>query len=116
MNFLGNAGFTTNWVSTGGRVSFAVIKHLKLLGEAGYDRITKSNGAPLQYLAKGTFAVAIGADRGFWARPELRAFATVAKWNDAARTAGVDSGNIYRDVYTDVSYGAIFGLQAEAWW
>jgi maltoporin len=116
INFLGNAGFTTNWWSGGGRVSFAVIKHLKLLGEAGYDQITKSNGAPLQYLAKGTVALAFGADRGFWARPELRLFATVAKWNAAARTAGIDSGNIYRDVYTDVDKGAIFGVQAETWW
>jgi maltoporin len=116
INFLGNAGFTTKWLSAGGRVSFAVVKHLKLLAEAGYDQITKSNGAPLQYLFKSTFAVAIGADQGFWARPELRLFATFAQWNEAARTAGVDSGNIYRDVYTDVNNGAIFGVQAETWW
>jgi maltoporin len=115
-NFLGNDGFTTKWWSGGGRVSFAVIKHLKILGEAGYDQITKSNGAPLQYLGKGTLALAFGADRGFWSRPELRLFGTYARWNDAARTAGVDSGNIYRDVYNDVNFGMIFGVQAETWW
>jgi maltoporin len=116
MNFLGSAGFTTVWWSAGGRVGYAVLKHLKLLGEAGYDQITKSNGAKLQYLYKATGAVALTTDPGFWSRPELRLFATYARWNDPARIAGVDSGNIYRDIYTDFLSGWIFGLQAETWW
>ena len=51
-----------------------------------------------------------------FSHPELRLFATAAKWNQYARTSGVDSGNIYRDVYNDVLYGLIFGAQAETWW
>jgi maltoporin len=94
----------------------APLRHLKVLGEAGYDRVTKSNGSRPQFLAKITGAVAIAADRGFWSRPELRAFATYARWNEEARIAGVDSGNIYRDVYTDFLSGWTFGLQAETWW
>jgi maltoporin len=115
-NFLGNPGFTTVWWSGGGRVGVAPLRHLKVLGEAGYDRVTKSNGSRPQFLAKITGAVAIAADRGFWSRPELRAFATYARWNEEARIAGVDSGNIYRDVYTDFLSGWTFGLQAETWW
>jgi len=115
-NFLGSPGFTNTWMSAGGRVGVAVLKHLKLLGEAGYDRITKSNGAPMQYLGKLTGAVALTTDRGFWARPELRLFATFAKWNEPARTAGVDSGNIYKDLYPTALNGWIFGMQAETWW
>ena len=122
-NFLGNPGFTNTWMSAGGRVGFAVVKHLKLLGEAGYDQITKSNGAPKQYLGKLTAAVALTTDRGFWARPELRLFATLALWNQAAAIGGVDSGRIYTDVYRDMTTGlplytrgAIFGMQAETWW
>jgi maltoporin len=92
-NFLGNPGLNTTWISTGGRVGLALSKHLKVLGEAGYDRITKSNGSPMQFLAKATGAIAITADRRFYSRPELRLFYTFARWNEAARTVGVDSGS-----------------------
>jgi len=122
-NFLGNPGFTNTWRSAGGRVGVAVVKHVKLLGEVGYDQITKSNGAPEQYLHKYTGAVALTPDRGFWARPELRLFATYANWNQAAAIGGVDSYRLYTDVYRDMTTGlplytsgAIFGMQAETWW
>jgi maltoporin len=113
---LGTAGSQTNWYSAGGRVGFAFTRHAKLLGEAGYDRVTKDNGSDPQYLLKLTGAVAIGGDRGLLARPELRLFYTWAAWNVAARTAGVDSGRLYTDTYTDVLNGSIFGVQAETWW
>ena len=48
--------------------------------------------------------------------PELRLFYTWTVWNDAARIAGVDSGRLYTDVYTNVLSGSIFGVQAETWW
>jgi len=85
-----------------------------LLGEAGYDRVKKSNGSDPQWLAKFTAAVAITADQGFLARPELRLFYTWAVWDVAARTATVDSGMLYTN--TQFLSGAIFGLQAETWW
>ena len=47
------------------------------------------------------------------ARPELRLFYTYAMWNDAARTASVDSGNIYRQFDSDVLSGTTVGLQAK---
>jgi maltoporin len=86
-----------------------------LLGEAGYDRVKKSLGAPPQFLAKLTGAVAITSEQGLMARPEIRLFFTWARWNDAARIAGVDSGDIYRQLYPDVLTGMTFGLQAETW-
>jgi maltoporin len=115
-NFLGNPGLKTVWISAGGRLGIALAKHLKVLGEAGYDRVAKSNGSEPQFLAKVTGAVAITADRKFYARPELRLFYTWATWNEAARTAGVDSGRIYTDVYPQFLSGSIFGVQAETWW
>ena len=66
---LGNAGQITDWYSAGARVSVAFTEHFKLLGEAGYDRVTKSNGAAPQYLAKFTVAPAISADRGLLDAP-----------------------------------------------
>ena len=80
----------------------------------------KSNGSDAQWLAKFTGAVAITADRGFLARPELRLFVTWATWDKAAAIATVDSGMLYTNpdpvtgAYT--LSGAIFGLQAETWW
>jgi maltoporin len=113
---LGTVGSQTNWYSAGGRLGLGFTRHAKLLGEAGYDRVTKTNGADPQYMLKATGAIAITADRGFLARPELRLFYTWAVWNDAARIAGVDSGRLYTDVYTNVLSGSIFGVQAETWW
>jgi maltoporin len=113
---LGTPGSQQDWISAGGRIAVAFTKHAKLLGETGYDQVKKANGAPVQYLAKATGAIAITADREFMARPEMRLFYTWAVWNDAARIAGVDSGRLYTDVYTDVLSGSIFGLQIETWW
>lgn len=111
---LGAEGLTSDWYSAGTRVAVAFTKHAKVLGEVGYDRVQKSNGSEPQWLAKFTPAVAITADRGFWARPELRIFYTWAMWNETARTATVDSGRLY--TATEFLSGSIFGLQAESWW
>jgi maltoporin len=111
---LGNAGQKTNWYSAGTRVSYAFTKHGKLLGEAGYDRVEKSNGSEPQWLAKFTIAPALAAAKGFMARPELRLFYTWAVWNEHARTATVDSGRFYTD--TLFLSGSTFGLHAEAMW
>jgi maltoporin len=111
---LGNAGQVTNWVSAGGRVSVGVNQNFKVLGEAGFDRVTKSNGAPPQYLTKLTIAPTISTGRGLLTRPELRLFYTWAVWNEAARTATVDSAMLYTN--SDLLSGSIFGVQAETWW
>ncbi len=113
---LGTTGSRTDWYSAGTRLGVAVVKHAKLLGEVGYDRVVKDNGADPQYLFKLTGAVALTADKGFLARPELRLFYTWARWDAAAATPGIDSGRLYTDVYPGTLSGSIFGLQAETWW
>jgi maltoporin len=110
----GNSGQKTNWYSAGTRLAYAFTKHAKLLGEAGYDLVKKSNGSDPQWLAKFTIAPALTAGEGFWMRPELRLFYTWAVWNEAARTATIDSGRVYTT--TDLLSGANFGLQAETTW
>jgi maltoporin len=111
---LGNAGQKTDWYSAGTRLSFALAKHAKLLGEAGYDRVKKSNGSEPQWLAKFTVAPALTTAKGFWARPELRVFYTWAVWNETARGAKIDSGHLYTT--SQLLSGSTFGLQAEAMW
>jgi maltoporin len=112
----GVSGAVTNWYSGGGRVAVDVIDHLKLLGEAGYDLVQKTNGAPAQTLMKLTFAPALSAGKGFMTRPELRVFGTYARWSETARLAVIDSARIYTDNYPTYLSGWTFGLQGEAWW
>jgi len=107
-------GGKTDWISAGTRVGWGFTEHAKLLGEVGYDHVKKNNGADPQWLAKFTIAPAITAAKGFMSRPELRVFYTYAMWNEAARTATVDSGRLY--TATDKLSGSIFGMQAETWW
>lgn len=110
----GLPGAKTDWLSAGARVGWSFTEHAKLLGEAGLDHVKKDNGADPQWLAKFTLAPAITAGKEFMSRPELRVFYTYAMWNEAARTATVDSGRLY--TATDKLSGSIFGLQAETWW
>ncbi len=109
-----------DWISAGTRVSLAFTEHAKLLGEVGHDRLKAANGGNRQ-LTKFTGALAITAGKGFWARPELRLFATWAIWDENAAQAGVDTkSNVYNVPIpnTDVFKlsGTIVGLQAETMW
>jgi maltoporin len=112
----GVSGAVTNWYSAGARVAVAPFEHFKLLAEAGYDLVKKTNGAQPQHLAKFTFAPAITAGKGFMSRPELRLFATYAMWSEAARAAVIDSARIYTDNYPTYLSGMTYGLQGETWW
>jgi maltoporin len=101
-------------------LAFGVLEHLKLLYEIGFDRVEKTNGSDPQWLLKTTGAIAIAGSRGFWGRPELRAFFTYAQWDKAAGGATVDSGRLYTNPDPNTGAytlsGKIFGLQGEAMW
>jgi hypothetical protein len=115
----GKTDALTEWYSAGTRVSVALVEHAKLLGEVGFDRVKKHNGADPQWLAKITGALAIAGAKGFWGRPELRLFYTYAQWSKAAAIATVDSGQVYTSPDDNGAYklsGSIAGLQAEAMW
>jgi maltoporin len=103
---------TQDWFSLGGRVSYAFAEHFKLLTELGFDMVSPDEGDSAT-LTKLTVAPTIASGKGFWMRPELHLFATVALWNDAARD-GVDSVGIYEG--TDRTAGATFGIHGQGWW
>jgi maltoporin len=111
-----------NWISAGGRASFGFTQHAKVLVEVGHDRLKTANGSGDRQLTKLTGALALAAAKGFWARPELRLFATWAVWDENAAKATVDSGRVYTDPIpnSDPSVyklsGSVVGLQAEAMW
>jgi maltoporin len=99
-------------LSIGGRVSYAVTPHIKLLVESGYME-KRPDGADTQRLAKLTFAPTWSTGPGFWNRPELRLYVTAARWNDAANVgAGLDGLTGLGDGRTR---GTSWGVQLETW-
>lgn len=109
-----DAGGSSTWTTIGARPVYALSKHIKLALEVGTDRVTSPTGGPAQRLTKVTFAPSISAGPGLWARPELRAFVTYGKWNDAA-TASVNAANNSGPVYNNNTSGTSIGFQLETW-
>jgi maltoporin len=99
-------------LSIGGRVSYAVTPHIKLVAESGYME-KRPEGSGTQRLAKLTFAPTWSTGPGFWNRPELRLYVTLARWNDAANAgAGLDGLSGLGDGRTR---GTSWGVQLETW-
>lgn len=61
-------------------------------------------------LHKVTLAPQVSAGPGFWARPQLRLFATYAAWDKESK--GLVGGDVYKSARNGFSTGA----QLEAWW
>lgn len=78
-----SAGRSTTSTSVGGRVSYAVTRHFKLLTEVGVSQF-KPEGGTTARLVKTTFAPTLSVGPDFWARPEFRLYVTRASWNRAA--------------------------------
>lgn len=108
----GGTGRKTDSSTVGGRVSYALTKHLKLLAEAGYSQ-KKPDGGATQKLAKFTVGPALSTGPGFWSRPELRLYATTAKWNAAANAAAGPDG--LTGIGDGKTRGTSYGAQVEMW-
>ncbi|MBB5607252.1 carbohydrate porin [Janthinobacterium sp. S3T4] len=108
-----NATGSSVWTTVGVRPVYALTNNFKLVAELGTDRVTQENG-PAKRLTKITFAPTISAGPGLWSRPELRAFVTYGKWNDAA-TASVNANNNSGPVYNNNTSGTSYGFQVETW-
>jgi maltoporin len=100
--------------SVGGRVSYAITKNFKLVGELGYSQ-KKPDGAPTQKLTKFTFAPTLSTGPTFFSRPELRLYVTTAKWNDAANAAAGPNGLINVPGQGTRTSGTSYGAQVEIW-
>ncbi|WP_374356585.1 maltoporin [Chitinimonas sp.] len=85
--------------------------------EAGTTRVKPGTGDSY-YLNKFTIAPQLSAGKGFWARPVLRAYYTLANWNKAAgnpAATGRDLG-VELPQYRGKTNGSSYGVQMEAWW
>jgi len=106
------AGTKTDSASVGGRLSYAFTKHFKLLAELGYSQ-KKPDGMPTQKLTKFTLAPTLAIGPDFWSRPELRLYATTARWNAAANAAAGAGG--VTGLGDGKTRGTSFGAQVEVW-
>jgi maltoporin len=111
----GSAG-TQTWTSVGVRPVYSVTENFKLQLDLGHDQIRPAGGGATQQLNKVTFAPTLTAGRGFWTRPELRAFVTHAKWNRAAQLAATPGSTLSSTgVFGGNTNGTSVGFQVEAW-
>ena len=70
----------------------------------------ETDGSGTGVLGKLTVAPLIRPGKDFWARPELRAFVTLATWNDAIK------GRVGSPSSAPDTVGLSVGVQAESWW
>jgi maltoporin len=104
------------WASAGGRLSYALADHVKLLADVGHDRVAPQNG-DVRRLTKFTAAVALTTAPGYFDRPELRLFFTHAHWNEAARAAARANDPLAANgVYGTALSGYTVGLTFENCW
>ncbi|HEU5294494.1 MAG TPA: carbohydrate porin, partial [Burkholderiaceae bacterium] len=96
----------------GGRVSYAVAQHFKLVAEAGHMQ-KRPDGADTQQLTKFTFAPTWSTGPRFWDRPELRLYVTFARWNDAANAAAGPRG--LTGLADGATRGTSWGVLFETW-
>ncbi|MDF0605970.1 carbohydrate porin [Neisseriaceae bacterium TC5R-5] len=111
-------GDKQTWLSLGARPVYSFTKHLGAALEVGYDQVKPDNAAT-RSLLKTTVALLISPEPGFWSRPQLRLFATYARWNEAAQqAAGIDVNNplSINGPFGGRRSGTTIGAQAEAWW
>jgi maltoporin len=105
----GDAPYESTWISAGVRPVYHFTEYLSMAAELGLDTASE-NEADYNTLTKLTIAPQITTGPTFWARPSIRAFATLAFWNDGAK------GRVGGQAYANDTVGTSFGLQAESWW
>jgi maltoporin len=102
----------TDMMSVGGRASYGLTKNFKMVGEVGFSQ-KKPEGAATQTLTKLTIAPTLSLAPDFWSRPELRLYATSAKWNAAANAGAGATG--LTGLGNGKTSGTSYGAQAEIW-
>lgn len=109
-----------NEVTFGLRPIYSFDENYSLALEYGYTQVDNgikvagTSSAKTEFkdaqLQKITIAPQVGIATGLFARPQLRLFATYAKWNDDAK------GRVGGDVYKTSTSGFSYGAQTEVWW
>lgn len=102
------------WMTFGVRPVYFWNDIMSTAVEVGYDNVKNAFEDNGQWkdsdLTKVTIAQQWSAGKGYWARPQIRVFATYASWNEDSK------GRIGGDAFANETDGLTFGVQMEAWW
>ena len=110
-----DAAGKSTWTTVGARPVYALAENFKMQAELGVTQVKSDLTPGTARLTKLTIAPTISLGRDYFSRPELRAFVTYGKWNDAA-TASVNAFNNGGAVYGKDTSGVSYGIHMEAWW
>jgi maltoporin len=115
-----NASGSRNIVSAGIRPVFWVSDNIAIQGAAAFsyiDNVRSQTGAAFGRSGEeGIFTIAptIKPKGGFFTRPEIRVFATLATWSNSLKGTQASGNNVpYNNA--NASYGWLFGSQMEIW-
>jgi sucrose porin len=104
-------GYDRNAYAIGVRPHHQITTNFAMQYELGYENVSEDkSGGSEGGLFKATIAPTLMLETGFWARPQIRAFATYSQWDDGV-SASLDEGYT-RTGSTDT---LSFGVQAEVW-
>jgi maltoporin len=102
--------YDIDWYSTGVRPIIYFSRHLSLATEIGYDYIDNEGMNKSGGLIKGTVALQLAIEPGYYKRPVLRLFYTAASWDDDFK------GDVGGTAYAEATRGYSTGVQMEWWW
>ena len=102
--------YDINWYSSGIRPVIYLSRHLNLATELGYDYINNRGTLQEGGLIKGTVALQLSMERGYYERPVVNFFYTAAKWDSDFK------GSVGGNAYNNATQGSSFGVQTEWWW
>jgi len=104
-------GYDREIYAIGVRPHHQITTNFAMQYELGYENsLEKKDGGADGGLVKATIAPTLTLETGFWARPQLRAFVTYAKWDEGV--SGLVDAGYTRDGQKDTLN---FGVQAELW-
>ncbi|MBY5944709.1 carbohydrate porin [Photobacterium rosenbergii] len=126
------AGGERVWWTVGARPSYHFNEFFSLQFEAGYEHLKQNNTTQETNnganggMTKLTIAPTLHLEKGYWARPQLRVFATYAKWDESLKNinTGKHGYSNYEPnqgfgpggaSYAGKTEGFNFGIQAEVW-
>lgn len=101
------------WISAGFRPTYYWSQLMSTAVEIGLDRVSpEASGEDDRDLQKITIAQQWQPGAEFFARPQLRLFATYANWDEDVYDAEAGTN----EIGPDDGDGLTFGAQAEVWW
>lgn len=108
-----DAGLKKDYFAVGVRGTYALTRNLKWMTAVDLTTLKNSSvGTETGRLTKLSMGPALALGPDFWSRPELRLYATTAKWNNAANALRANGVNNLGDGATS---GTSVGLQFETW-